>query len=221
VMAAATNHILHRAAGRPGTDFPKVYPFVSDPFTNEFDTQRRWEPTELLDDDTSNIFTHLDRQQSNHRPRLSYVVGDFVSIYSSPLKSGVYGSIATCFFIDTATNIYEYILTIRNLLRIGGVWINLGPVQWHQNAQLQPSTEELKGIIVLAGFNIIHWEVNNELLAYRHPDDILTGTRAEAYRPLKFVVILGPDERDGKDEAETGDLISSIKILRRMTGRSP
>jgi carnosine N-methyltransferase len=220
VMAAATNHILHRAASRRSeTDFPKVYPFVSDPFTNEFDTRRRWEPAELLDDDISNMFTHLDRQHSNHRPRLSYVVGDFVSIYASPSKSGMYGSIATCFFIDTATNIYEYILTIRNLLRIGGVWINLGPVQWHQNAQLQPSTEELKGIIVLAGFKIIHWEVNNNLLAYRHPDDILTGTRAEAYRPLKFVVMLGPDEHV-EDEAETGDLVSSMEVLRRMTGRS-
>ncbi|KAL3809883.1 hypothetical protein ACHAXA_010492 [Cyclostephanos tholiformis] len=220
VMAAATYHILHRAANRrPDTDFSKIYPFVSDPFTNEVDSRRRWEPAEFTDENISNMFIHFDPQQSNHRPRLSYVIGDFVSLYASPSKSGMYGSIVTCFFIDTATNIYEYLLTIRNLLRIGGVWINLGPVQWHQNAQLQPSTEELKDIIVLAGFKIIHWEVYENLLAYRHPDDTLIGTRAEAYRPLKFIVALGPDEHVN-DEGETGDLMSSMEILRQMTGRS-
>jgi hypothetical protein len=132
----------------------------------------------------------------------------------------VYGSIGTCFFIDTATNIYEYIMTIRNLLRTGGVWFNLGPVQWHQNAQLQPTTDELKGMISLAGFKVVHWEINDKLLAYRHPEDILAGTRAEAYRPLKFVVVLGTNEHV-QDDAEIDDnLISSMKKLRQVTGRS-
>jgi hypothetical protein len=221
VMAAATYYILHHAASRrPVTDFSKVYPFVTDPFTNEVDTRRRWESAEFPEDTILKKFNNLDQQQSDHRPRLSYIIGDFVSVYASPSKHGTYGSIATCFFIDTATNIYEYILTIRNLLRIGGAWINLGPVQWHQNSQLQPSTDELKGIIMLAGFKIVHWEVSDKLLAYRHPEDILTGTRAEAYRPLKFVVVLRPNEHV-QDETETDDdLISSMEKLRKVTGRS-
>ena len=221
VMAAAAYYILHHAASRRlNTDFSKVYPIVSDPFTNEVDTGRRWESAEFPEDKILKIFNHLDQQQSDHRPRLSYVIGDFVSLYASPSKHGVYGSIGTCFFIDTATNIYEYIMTIRNLLRTGGVWFNLGPVQWHQNAQLQPTTDELKGMISLAGFKVVHWEINDKLLAYRHPEDILAGTRAEAYRPLKFVVVLGTNEHV-QDDAEIDDnLISSMKKLRQVTGRS-
>jgi hypothetical protein len=221
VMAAAAYYVFHHAANRrPNTDLSKVYPIVSDPFTNEVDTRRRWEAAEFPEDKISEKFNHFDQQQSDHQPRLSYVIGDFVSVYASPSKHGVYGSIVTCFFIDTATNIYEYIITIRNLLKTGGVWFNLGPVQWHQNAQLQPTTDELKGIILLAGFKLVHWEINDKLLAYRHPEDILAGTRAEAYRPLKFVVVLGTNERVQDDAEIDDDLISSMEKLRQVTGRS-
>ena len=37
----------------------------------------------------------------------------------------------SCFFIDTAPNILDYVIAIRRLLRPGGVWINLGPLQYH------------------------------------------------------------------------------------------
>mmetsp|Transcript_36175 Transcript_36175/g.77140 ORF Transcript_36175/g.77140 Transcript_36175/m.77140 type:complete len:169 (+) Transcript_36175:394-900(+) len=134
----------------------------------------------------------------------------------------MYGSITTCFFIDTATNVYEYILTIRNLLRTGGVWINLGPLHWHRNAMLQPSASELKDIILLAGFQIKYWEISEKLLAYRHPDDIRKGTQAEAYRPLKFVVVLQPDgSQAGGVMSGSNDLPSSLERLRYMTGRKP
>lgn len=33
---------------------------------------------------------------------------------------------ATCFFIDTAHNILDYVETIWKILKPGGVWINLG-----------------------------------------------------------------------------------------------
>lgn len=37
--------------------------------------------------------------------------------------------VATCFFIDTAHNVLDYIETIWNILKPGGVWINLGKLQ--------------------------------------------------------------------------------------------
>jgi len=210
VMATAAYHLLHHP------DFLKIYPIAADPFINEVDTHWRWDSAVFPEEDVVDQLRRLRVQQTSHQPSLSYVIGDFVSVYASPSKHGMYGSIATCFFIDTSTNIYEYILTIRNLLRTGGVWINLGPVQWHSNAQLQPSTNELKDLISLAGFEIKHWEITEKLLAYRHPDDIKRGTRAEAYRPLKFVAVLQPD----RDEAQTdGNLLSSMEKLRQVTGR--
>jgi hypothetical protein len=34
--------------------------------------------------------------------------------------------IITCFFIDTANNVLDYVETISSLLKPGGYWINLG-----------------------------------------------------------------------------------------------
>lgn len=58
----------------------------------------------------------------------------------------------------------------------------------------------------------------------RDPDDILIGTRAEAYRPLKFVVVLQPDnitpgEIKWNVDEEDLNLHSSIEKLRQATGR--
>ncbi|KAK6463453.1 putative trehalase [Scheffersomyces coipomensis] len=37
----------------------------------------------------------------------------------------------TCFFIDTANNIIDYLKTIYYSLKKDGVWINFGPLLWH------------------------------------------------------------------------------------------
>lgn len=38
---------------------------------------------------------------------------------------------ATCFFIDTAHNVVEYVELIHHLLPPGGLWVNLGPLLYH------------------------------------------------------------------------------------------
>ena len=224
VMGAATYQLFHYHHSEHDEENLKIYPMANDPFINEEDTERRWKSSVFPEEQVSDQFNLLkDMQQSSdafQHPNISYVIGDFVSIYASPTKHDVYNSVATCFFIDTATNIYEYITTIRNLLKTGGIWINLGPVQWHRNAQLQPTTAELKDLILSAGFKIMKWEISDKLIAYRHPDDIRVGTRAEAYRPLKFVVQLqpDPDECCTQDHGNTS-LLSSLEKVRQVTGR--
>ncbi|CUM67481.1 uncharacterized protein PRCAT00005178001 [Priceomyces carsonii] len=39
--------------------------------------------------------------------------------------------IVTCFFIDTASNIIDYLKTIKHCLKSNGYWINFGPLLWH------------------------------------------------------------------------------------------
>ncbi|KAL7550420.1 hypothetical protein ACHAWF_013660 [Thalassiosira exigua] len=230
VMAAAAFNLLHHPSLNGQTDNVgesekkdlKVYPFVTDPFVNEVDTQRRWESAVFPEDAVSDHFLHLRKQQSSCGPSLSYLIGDFVRVYAPSSKHAVFGAIATCFFLDTASNIYEYIFTVRNLLKAGGVWINVGPVQWHRNSQLQPTTDELKNLLRLAGFQIEHWEINDTMVAYRHPYDIMEGmsTRVEAYRPLKFVVILSPHNDHSSGAPDDGDNLSScLETLRFTTGR--
>lgn len=68
----------------------------------------------------------------------SMSAGDFIESYSSQCGMQLvlyliineiteeWDCVCTCFFIDTAKNIVEYIEIISNILKPGGVWINLG-----------------------------------------------------------------------------------------------
>ena len=157
----------------------------------------------------------------------SYTVGDFVKVYQYKTRmmfsaareeqeeeeAGIknyYNAVVTCFFLDTATNVYEYVAAIASLLEArasgsttrdngsgGGIWINVGPLQWHRNALLQVSANELRDILVLMGFDILHWSVDAEPVEYRNaaavPGAAVAGgsiprsTQYHAYHPLRFV----------------------------------
>ncbi|KAJ8116140.1 hypothetical protein OPT61_g2372 [Boeremia exigua] len=64
--------------------------------------------------------------------RMSMSTGDFCVLYSSSAYEGAFDVVATVFFIDTAPNVIRYIEAVRNCLKSGGIWINLGPLLWHQ-----------------------------------------------------------------------------------------
>ncbi|XP_016137358.1 carnosine N-methyltransferase-like [Sinocyclocheilus grahami] len=84
----------------------------------------------------------------------SMVAGDFQEVYSDP---EMWDCVATCFFIDTAHNVLDYIETIWNILKPGGVWINLGPLLYHyenmaNEFSIELSYEEIKAVILKYGF---------------------------------------------------------------------
>jgi carnosine N-methyltransferase len=47
--------------------------------------------------------------------------GDFVEVYNESSHAGMWDAVVTCFFIDTAHNVIEYIQTISKILKDGGV----------------------------------------------------------------------------------------------------
>lgn len=59
-------------------------------------------------------------------PNLSFEISDFVHTYSQEKHKAAWDVIATCFFIDTATNILDYLRTIRHCLKSDGAWLNYG-----------------------------------------------------------------------------------------------
>lgn len=86
----------------------------------------------------------------------SMVAGDFVEVYT---EADSWDCVATCFFIDTAHNIIEYIETIWKILKPGGVWINLGPLLYHfenmaNELSVELSYEDIKEAIIKFGFQI-------------------------------------------------------------------
>ncbi|KAK0199327.1 N2227-like protein-domain-containing protein [Desarmillaria ectypa] len=98
----------------------------------------------------------------------SLVAGDFEEIYGNENDgeephSGLWNAILTCFFIDTAKNIVNYLRIIHRILAPGGVWINLGPLLWHfeNNSTNDPSVElDLEEVKALA--HTIGFELRNE-----------------------------------------------------------
>lgn len=93
----------------------------------------------------------------------SMCAGDFVQVYSHPSQRGIWDSVVTCFFLDTAPNVVRYIEVISHLLRRGGVWINLGPLLYHfavpvpgqpDQASLELSLEDVKRVALQMGFRV-------------------------------------------------------------------
>lgn len=96
----------------------------------------------------------------------SLVAGDFEEIYGSDNteeaepQAGLWDAILTCFFIDTAKDIVNYLRIIHRILAPGGIWINAGPLLWHweNNNTNDPSVEldldELKELMQKMGFEI-------------------------------------------------------------------
>lgn len=67
--------------------------------------------------------------------RMSISTGDFCQVYRRPENRGAYDAVLTVFFIDTAPNFLRYLEAVSNCLRAGGIWINLGPLLWHFEAE--------------------------------------------------------------------------------------
>ena len=70
-------------------------------------------------------------QYTGAMPDFSMAAGEFVSIYNSEQERGKWDGVASCFFLDTASIVVEYLQTIHSMLREGGLLINFGPLLWH------------------------------------------------------------------------------------------
>jgi len=64
--------------------------------------------------------------------------------------------VVTSYFLDTQTNPAEAVARIRRLLAPSGVWINVGPLVWHDPAAglLRLTLDELLGLLKLSGFKL-------------------------------------------------------------------
>ncbi|KAF8179881.1 N2227-domain-containing protein [Pholiota molesta] len=92
----------------------------------------------------------------------SLVAGDFEEIFGDPeaTEDGEWDAVMTCFFIDTAKNIVNYLRILHRILAPGGVWINLGPLLWHwennntNDLSIELDLEEVKALARTIGFEI-------------------------------------------------------------------
>lgn len=113
-----------------------------------------------------------DQSLENNGGSLSVEYGNFLEIYSSPNKVRQFDGLVTCFFLDTAENILDYLVVISQLVKAskgvegegdsvygGGVWINAGPLHYHKKARIPYDHQQVMEIVRKFGFDLVHSEV--------------------------------------------------------------
>ncbi|XP_066602877.1 carnosine N-methyltransferase [Prorops nasuta] len=102
------------------------------------------------------FFPDVNPSDLPENSQLSMTAGDFLQVYTEDNR---WDCIATCFFIDCANNVVQFIETIYKILKPGGVWINLGPLLYHFSDMLmedsiEPSYDVVREVIQGFGFQI-------------------------------------------------------------------
>lgn len=96
-------------------------------------------------------------------PDFSMCAGEFLEAYADDKEC--WDCIVTCFFIDAAPNVIEYIAAFERMLKPGGYWINLGPLLYHwqdssgddderYGQSVELSYEEIKHVMTTYNFRI-------------------------------------------------------------------
>lgn len=84
----------------------------------------------------------------------------------------------TCFFIDCAHNIMDFIALIDKILKPGGRWINFGPLLYHfadmpNEWSIEPSYEIVRELILKAGFKFEKERTNQPATYCQNPKSML------------------------------------------------
>ena len=132
-----------------------LQPFIHS-FSNIFNEEDPFKKISIPDENLGEELSKTDTGE------MSMVAGEFCHVYKE--KINFFDGIVTCYFIDTANNIIEYIETIHNIVKIGGIWINFGPLLYHyteneNEISIELSWEEVKHIIIGFGFEFKKIEV--------------------------------------------------------------
>ncbi|XP_034025688.1 carnosine N-methyltransferase [Thalassophryne amazonica] len=142
-MLFSSNFVLNRCV--------KVNSLTLYPWIHQFSNNRK------SSDQTRPVsFPDVNPQSLPPDSDFSMVAGDFLEVYT---ESDSWDCVATCFFIDTAHNVLEYVDTIWKILKPGGVWINLGPLLYHfenmaNELSIELSYEDIRTAMVKYGFHI-------------------------------------------------------------------
>ena len=127
-----------------------LYPYIHD-FNNMMSEQDAFVEVKVPD------VCPIDVLGDPEKIDFAMAAGEFIDVFGQQTKQ--WNCVVTCFFIDTAHNVMDYMQTINRILKVGGIWVNIGPLLWHYaehdtETQVQISLEELEHLIPQFGFEI-------------------------------------------------------------------
>lgn len=164
-MAIASNFVLN---GLHDKECYEIFPWISN-LCNIVKVQDSLSFVKVPDITAVHLLQSYQAQPAGPTdyPRFSMAAGDFNEIYSSEDHREAWDVVLTCFFLDTAPNVLDYLATIDRVLKPGGLWLNLGPLLYHwvadtegnQDPRYQQSIEltyeELRHCIQGYGFEML------------------------------------------------------------------
>ncbi|KAJ2558556.1 hypothetical protein EV175_000732 [Coemansia sp. RSA 1933] len=147
-MLLASNFILNKSKS---TDQYTIYPFIHQ-FSNVVSTRDQLRSVTVPDVLPSSL-------PYANTAEFSMTAGDFIEVYSAKSECEKWDAIVTCFFMDTAKNVLDYLDTMWHAMKPGAVWINLGPLLWHfDNVSGEESIEltrdEFVELVTKVGFEL-------------------------------------------------------------------
>lgn len=138
-----------------------IYPNINS-FSNFWDEESVFKKYSFPDVD-------IDLKNNKDYGKLTLFIGDFIELYNN--INDCYDCVITCYFIDTAQNIIEYIEIIHKILKKGGLWINFGPLSYHwssypDSTSIELPYDKLKEVIINYGFEYINESIKNSTFGY-------------------------------------------------------
>jgi carnosine N-methyltransferase len=110
-------------------------------------------------------FPDINPSQRPSSFHFQMVPGDFVQVAHQSFEQGTMDAIVTTFFIDSAKNVIEYVNLIYQLLNPGGLWINMGGLNYayevfeEQEAFVPLPLDVFKEIVKATGFVFLRDEL--------------------------------------------------------------
>jgi len=146
-MLFASNFILNKC---PAIDGFKVQPYIHE-FCNNMKSSDQLREISFPDEDPCVLPADA---------KFSMAAGDFLEVYSGPEYVSSQDCVVTCFFIDCAHNVIEFVQTIHQVLKQGGTWINFGPLLYHFSDirgedSIEPDYNTLRAVIADLGFEFL------------------------------------------------------------------
>jgi hypothetical protein len=123
----ASSYILNYC---PGPKTHTLYPWIHS-FSNHASRTAHLQSVQIPDVHPGTELAKAKESGAQEPGEMCMSASDFLSLYEDSAHKNHYDAIATVFFLDTAPNPIRYIEVIRNCLKPGGIWTNVGPLLWH------------------------------------------------------------------------------------------
>ena len=158
--AMFSDFIFNKTKKEMNSIYPFIYSFQG--FWNEDDIFKKFSFPNI----------DIDLKNNDKYGKFKMTIGDFISLYQNTKE--YFDCVITCFFIDTANNVIQYIDIIYNILKKGGIWINFGPLSYHFSVfpncvSIELPYDKIKEVVINYGFEYIN--ENFKITPFGHIDN--------------------------------------------------